>query len=409
MRSIRFRSKLFVLAALLALATHPAPALAQEITYEYDALGRLILVASPEGIAQYEYDAVGNILRITTRRYADVAGPVAILAVTPSQGAPGTTVRLFGKGFATTLTDNQVAFNGTPATVTAATSGTLTTTVPSGATTGPISLTAPLGSATSPEPFTVLQAFTVSPAQADVALGGTLGFQATLDGTPTNAVTWRVNGIVGGNAQLGTVTPAGLYTAPTIPPPVQPLSIEAVLTADPTQVATASVRVVGQASGLESAAPVSVGVVSPSSPAASGQVSVAVTPQSAPAASGPVSVGPTPVSPPVASGPLSVTRGPVISAVSPSAGAVGASGLSVTLAGANFQGASQVQFLLNGSLDSTLTAASVVPAGDGTGVSFTVTISGSAATGSRVVQVVTPQGTSTSFNLGTNTFTVTAP
>jgi hypothetical protein len=40
-------------------------------------------------------------------------------------------------------------------------------------------------------------------------------------------------------------------------------------------------------------------------------------------------------------------------------------------------------------------------------VSFNLAISGSAATGPRVVQVVTPQGTSTSFDLGTNVFTVT--
>jgi YD repeat-containing protein len=367
------------------------PALAQQITYEYDALGRLIRVIAPEGVAEYEYDAVGNILRIVTRRAADAPAPVAILSVSPTKGAPGTAVRLYGKGFSATPADNQVTFNGTAAVVTAATATSLTTTVPAGATTGPITVTAPLGSATSPEAFTVLQAFAVEPAQADVALGGVVDFRATLGGVPTAGVTWRVNGIAGGNAALGTISATGLYTAPSTPPPVQPVSVEAVLTADPTQVATASVRVVGQAGGIEAAAPVSVAVQPSASPTVSGPVSMAVTPQSTPAASGA----------------LAVTGGPLISSVAPSSGAAGATGLGVTLSGANLQGASVVRFLRNGSLDTTLTASSIVPAGDGTSVSFNLAISASAATGARVVQVVTSQGTSTNFDLGTNVFMVT--
>jgi hypothetical protein len=51
---------------------------------------------------------------------------------------------------------NQVAFNGTTATVTAATANAITTTVPTGATTGPITLTNSNGTATSSSPFTVL-------------------------------------------------------------------------------------------------------------------------------------------------------------------------------------------------------------------------------------------------------------
>lgn len=369
------------------------PALAQQITYEYDALGRLIRVIAPEGVAEYEYDAVGNILRIVTRRAAEAPGPVAILSVSPTKGAPGTAVRLYGKGFSATPADNQVAFNGTAAAVTAATTTSLTTTVPTGATTGPITVTTPLGAATSPEAFTVLQAFVVEPAQADVALGGVVDFRATLGGVPTAGVTWRVNGIAGGNPTLGTITTTGTYTAPSTPPPVQPVPVEAVLTAEPTQVATASVRVVGQASGIEAAAP----------------VSVAVQPSASPTVSGPVSVARTLTSPPVASGPVSVTRGPVISAVAPGTGTVGATGLPVTLAGANLQGATAIRFLRNGSADANLTAANMAPAGDGTSVAFTLTIGGSAALGPRVVQVVTPQGTGSNFDLGPNSFTVTAP
>lgn len=387
------RAACVFLTVLFILLGPSPPALAQQITYEYDALGRLIRVIAPEGVAEYEYDAVGNILRIITRRAADVPGPVAILSVSPTKGARGTTVHLYGKGFGATPAENQVAFNGVATTVTAATSSSLTTTVPSGAITGPITLTTRLGIATSPEAFTVLQAFVVEPAQADVALGGVVDFRATLGGVPTAGVTWRVNGIAGGSATLGTITTTGTYTAPSTPPPVQPVPVEAVLTADPTQVATARVRIVGQVSGMEAAAPVSVGVVPPSSPAASGPVSVAVTPQSAPAASGPVSV----------------SRGPVVTAVSPNTGAQGSSNLPVSLSGANCQGASAIRFLRNGATDSSLTASTVSASGDGTSVNFSLTIGGSAGTGPRVVQVVTPQGTSTNFDLGSNVFTATTP
>jgi YD repeat-containing protein len=396
--------------AFLLLFGPSLPALAQQILYEYDALGRLTVIASPDGVARYEYDAVGNILRIITRRYADVSGPVAILMVNPTQGIPGTTVRLYGKGFSPAAADNQVGFSGTSATVTAATASTLTVTVPSGATTGPITLTTPFGSATSPEPFTVLSGFVTTPDQADVALGGTLGFQATLDGTPVSAVTWRVNGTIGGSATLGTITAAGLYTAPSSPPPVQPIQVEAVLTADPTQIASATVRVVGQVAGLSAAPPVSVRLAAPAlNPVVAAPVSVtgAATTMT-PTVSAPVSVSPAP--PPAAlvgSGPLSVTGGPLIRAVSPPAAPPGTTALALTLTGANLQGASGVRFLRNGSVDSTLTASSLIPAGDGTSLSFSLAISGGAASGPRVVQVVTPQGTSSNFDLGTNVFTVT--
>jgi len=408
MQSSRFRQGFFILAALLALASLPLPGPAQEIRFIYDSLNRLVGVVDQQGNAAfYEYDAVGNLLRVQ-RFNVDPSANVSISLVTPSRGNVGTTVQIFGKGFSPTPGQNTVTFSGgATATVTAATPNSLTTTVPSGATTGTISISTPLGSAVSPESFTILDALAVTPDEADVALGGSVDFQATLGGTPTNDVTWRASGIVGGNATLGTITPAGTYTAPSTPPPVQPVPIEAVLIADPTQIATASVRVVGQVSGIEAAAPVSVAVTPSVGPTASAPVSVQVTPQTGPTASGPVSVALTPQSAPAASGLLAVTGGPFISAVAPNSGALGASGLGVTLSGANLQGASVVRFIRNGSIDTTLTASSTVPAGDGTSVSFSLAISGSAVTGPRVVQVVTPQGTSTNFDLGTNVFTVT--
>lgn len=55
---------------------------------------------------------------------------------------------------------------------------------------------------------------TVTPASASIGIGGTQQFGAAISGTSNQAVTWAVDGIVGGNSSLGLITAAGFYTAP---------------------------------------------------------------------------------------------------------------------------------------------------------------------------------------------------
>ncbi len=343
-------------------------------------------------------------------------GPVITL-LSPDRGTVGTPVQIFGSGFSTRPTDNQVAFNGTPAAVTAATETSLTVSVPAGATTGPVSVTTPAGMATSPGVFTVLQLFEIIPGSATVALGGSVGFRATLDGIPTTGVTWRVNGVAGGSPDLGTVNSSGLYTAPNTLPAVLPIQVEAVLAADPSRIVTATVQVVSQTSGVLASPAVSVAVAqgapSGNAQALAAPVSVAVA-QSPPsgtasALSGPVSVAVAQAAPSgsahVQAAAVSVSAGPIITAVSPTSGRVGTS-VSVTISGGNLQGASAVQVIKNGVLDGTVTASSIVAALDGTSVACTLTIGSTASTGARVLQIVTPQGRSSNFDLGTNGFTV---
>jgi YD repeat-containing protein len=396
---------------LLAALLLAPPGRAQEIRYLYDELNRLVGVVDQEGnAAEYIYDNLGNLLQIK-RFNVDPSAAVSITLVYPNRGGVGTVVRLFGTGFSATAAQNTVTFSGgATATVTEASSTSLTTSVPAGATTGPLTVTTPLGTATAPEPFTVPLALAVVPPDLDLVLGSSFDFRAEVGGSPAPPVTWRVNGIAGGNAALGTISPEGLYTAPRSLPPVQPVTVEAVLTADPAQTARATVRLVPVAAGLVSSAPLAVGVASLSS----GQTTAAPVTVAAPAAaSGQVTAGPLSVGVAAAqgaqalSGPLTVTAGPVLTGVAPSVGAVGTTGLAVTVAGRNLQGASGVRFLRDGLSDSTLTASGVVAAGDGTSVSFSLTISATAPPGSRLVQVVTPQGTSSNFDLGTNGFTVT--
>ena len=61
-----------------------------------------------------------------------------------------------------------------------------------------------------------LQAQTVkiSPGYTTVGVNGTVQYTATVTGLTNTTVTWSVNSVKGGNATYGTITTAGLYTAP---------------------------------------------------------------------------------------------------------------------------------------------------------------------------------------------------
>src|SRR3989441_222447 len=55
---------------------------------------------------------------------------------------------------------------------------------------------------------------TVSPNPASVEVFQTQQFTASINGQPSSAVTWEVNGITGGNATAGTISTSGVYHAP---------------------------------------------------------------------------------------------------------------------------------------------------------------------------------------------------
>lgn len=54
----------------------------------------------------------------------------------------------------------------------------------------------------------------VSPSAATVANFGTQQFMASVNGAPSTAVTWQVNGIAGGSQTIGFISTSGLYVAP---------------------------------------------------------------------------------------------------------------------------------------------------------------------------------------------------
>lgn len=86
-------------------------------------------------------------------------------------------------------------------------------------------------------------AVTISPTSASVRINRTRAFTATVQNTSNTAVTWKVNGITGGNSTLGFVSSLGTYKAPPAVPPGAVVTVSAVSVADPTKSASALITV----------------------------------------------------------------------------------------------------------------------------------------------------------------------
>ncbi len=129
--------------------------------------------------------------------------PPTITSFAPTSGSVGTSVTLTGTNFSTTPASNTVTFNITPATVTASTTTSINTTVPTGTTTGKISVTVNCFVVQSATNFTVgaaalptITSFTPS--------SGPVGNSVTITGT--NFSTTPVSNIVKFNGTTATVT-----------------------------------------------------------------------------------------------------------------------------------------------------------------------------------------------------------
>jgi hypothetical protein len=91
----------------------------------------------------------------------------------------------------------------------------------------------------------LLVSVSISPTSARVALGTTQQFTANVVGATNSAVSWQVNGVVGGNGTVGTVSSTGLYTAPSAIPSPANVTVTAVSQAASTKSGSASVTVIG--------------------------------------------------------------------------------------------------------------------------------------------------------------------
>jgi hypothetical protein len=84
----------------------------------------------------------------------------------------------------------------------------------------------------------------VTPSTGSVTIGQTLQFKATVSNTTNTGVTWKVNGVAGGNASVGTISSTGMFTAPGKVPSGSS-SISATSVADSTKSASVTVTVNG--------------------------------------------------------------------------------------------------------------------------------------------------------------------
>ena len=91
-----------------------------------------------------------------------------------------------------------------------------------------------------PPPVSVTVAPATVTLQTDI---GTQTFTATVTNTPNVGVTWDVNGVAGGNSTVGTISAAGVYSAPLSVPTPATVTVRATSTDDPSRSGSAQVTI----------------------------------------------------------------------------------------------------------------------------------------------------------------------
>ena len=428
---LRLRIRLLAITSLLSIVLscglHAVAQQGGTSTFVYDDDGRLHAVLSPTGEAAiYEYDASGNFTAIRRLTPNDLE----LLSFTPREGPVGTRVSIFGTGFNQGV--SSVAFNGLTAQIVTTSLVSVIAIVPQGATTGPISVVTPRGTISTTTPFTV-RGIRLSPEVVTLPASDSVKFDLTISGTPTNNVTWAVNGVDGGNGSVGSITANGFYTAPNLigGSPVQ-FIVRATSVDDPQLFGEAVVTVVPFGEGYQfrsDGLSVRYGTPPNSPPTyANGALSVRYgTPPNNPPAyiNGAVSVryGTPPNSPPAyingavsvrygtpANSPpafvtnaVSASRGPVLNSLTPGTISRGTS-ITLTIDGVALSGATIISFfrLTNGNPASGITFSNVSVNGAGTTLTATITVASNATTGSYVVVVTTANGSTVRNDVGTN-------
>ena len=377
-------------------------------TYVYDDDGRLIAVISPSGEASvYEYDAAGNFTAIKRLTPDDLS----ILTFTPGQGGVETSVTIYGTGFNQGV--STVSFNGTLANITSSNLTSVVAVVPDGATTGPITVVTPRGSVTSAKQF-VVRGVRVMPAAITIGALETVQFNLAISGTPTSNVIWSVNGEVGGNQSLGTISPAGFYAAPSlVSANAAHFVVRATSLDDEELFSDAAVTVLPFGLGHQfRSAGLSVRYgTPPNSPPTYINNAVSVrygTPPNNPPIfiNGAVSVryGTPPNNPPAfVNGAVSVTRGPVLSSLTPGAVTRGTSA-TLTIAGVALYGTSSISFFnrATGGPASGITISNLTVNAEGTSLTATITVASTTTIGTYVVVVTTPSGSTLKIDAGSN-------
>jgi len=96
-----------------------------------------------------------------------------------------------------------------------------------------------------PPTVTISPTCTTTPCTLTSGSANQMTFTGTVTGAATTLVDWQVNGILGGNATFGTITAAGVYTAPNTPPIGSTVTVMAVSHDSPSSLAQATVTISG--------------------------------------------------------------------------------------------------------------------------------------------------------------------
>ncbi len=170
-----------------------------------------------------------------------------IASVSPSPVPVGTfTLTVTGAGF---TSGSVVSFDGAALATTVVSSTTLTATGNAAAAKSsvPVVVTTTDGEVSNTFLVDVVAApavtVAISPTSASVRINRTQQFTATVQNTSNKTVTWKVNGIAGGNSTVGTISSSGLYRAPSSVPNPSVVTVSATSAADPTKSASAAVTV----------------------------------------------------------------------------------------------------------------------------------------------------------------------
>jgi len=191
------------------------------------------------------------------RTAGDIALPVITLAPTSASLAAGGTLQFTAtvvSPLSTTITwsvNNILGGNSTLGIITSSGLYTAPATVPNPAT---VTVKATSSAETSPSGSAIVTItppgantmVTVAPGNSLALAGTSVQFTATVTGNANTAVTWSVNGVVGGNSTVGTIsntsTP-GLYTAPTAVPNPSTVAVTATSQAVTSQSASTTLTV----------------------------------------------------------------------------------------------------------------------------------------------------------------------
>jgi hypothetical protein len=108
-----------------------------------------------------------------------------------------------------------------------------------------------------PPPPTASITVAVSPSTANVRVGNSASFSATVSGISNSAVTWSVDDTAGGSSALGTINSSGKYSAPASLPSPNTVSIKATSSADTSKSSTSSVTLMNPTPVLTGISPAS--------------------------------------------------------------------------------------------------------------------------------------------------------